>query len=91
MIEEGRLCCCMVSSRLVACRGRVERQDSSVQAKLKERDGSVDAELRDVFEVMKLSEEKKMERVKRDSVCLEVVSCGREKQEKMCEMCLAGE
>ena len=55
-----------------------------MQAKLKERDCSGDAELRDVFEVMKLSEEKKMGRVKREVVCvLEVVSCGREKW-RMC-------
>ena len=40
-----------------------------MQAKLKERDGSKDAELRDVFEVMKLSEEKKMGRLKRGCVC----------------------
>ena len=56
----------------------MERQDGSVLAKLKEEDGSVDAELRDVFEVMKMSEEKKMGRVKRGCVCLEVVSCGSE-------------
>ena len=36
-----------------------------MQAKLKEGDICVDAELRDVFEVMKLSEEKEMGRVKR--------------------------
>ena len=35
---------------------------------MKEGDSSVDAELRDVFEVMKLSEEKKMGRVKRGCV-----------------------
>ena len=40
------------------------------QEKLKEKDGSRDAELRDVFEVMKMSEEKKMGRVKREVVCL---------------------
>ena len=63
-----------------------------MQAKLEEEDCSVDAELRDVFEVMKMSEEKKMGRLERVVVCLaRVLSCGREKQEKMCEMCLAGE
>ena len=39
-----------------------------MQAKLKERDSSEDAELRDVFEVMKLIEEKKMGRLERDCV-----------------------
>ena len=47
-----------------------------MQKKLKENDCSVDAELRDVFEVMKMSEEKKMGRVKREVVCLErVLGC----------------
>ena len=39
-----------------------------MQVELKEKDGRVDAELRDVFEVMKMSEEKKMGRVKRGCV-----------------------
>ena len=59
-----------------------------MQAKLEERDCSVDAELRDVLEVMKLSEKKKMGRVKRCCVCLgRVLSCGKEEW----QMCLAGE
>ena len=63
-----------------------------MQEKLKEGDCRIDAELRDVFEVMKQSEEKKIGRVERDCVCFgRVLSCEREKQEKMCEMCLAGE